>query len=564
MVNYLRMFIHLYFSINKNMFFEKYKFLRIDEKKQRNVYLLWFVVKNYLLVIAGLGVVYYITKSLIPCQILVNAVLFTEFFRIDPTDWRLFERDDFVLTIPQCVKRTLVVLLGNLIYKIVINTNIFFYTVLLCVCDPSNAGFYPALGIAYIMVIVILECGTFFIRYSTLGIKKGVGFLEYIISMVVNGVFVYGVFEAIIYAVKKIAVRDFSMKKALVSAGKICERIIGTLLEYRFLLVWLAVSLLILFIGILWHTIRKLSDSFYFYKDESRYVIRNLWILNAAFIAFKYFSRRMKKTSAMTEKEFALFADIYKFNYVNTWFVYLPDRTISVLLAIAIVMKNHPFTGVEYVLLGLLPCFVILDIDSAISVKMVANMSFISDRNTLLVSNANGLSIKEILNSKMRFYYIMKSAGFCILAVMINLMMASFKCEWFIILFVNLMSVMAVMLMPRNYLINNLIFSRMDYKDYRRYLDESKLLDEGIQEFIPLNLFFKTMSIEVVATVFIFSIGRLIGFSTKEWIIVTIIIGTFMAGIVLCSVIMRRIEKNIINFIEKGDYSADLAKIFKE
>ena len=59
--------------------------------------------------------------------------------------------------------------------------------------------------------------------------------------------------------------------------------------------------------------------------------------------------------------------------------------------------------------MGLIPCFLILDISSAVSVKLIANMSLIADRNTVMIANTNGIDIKDILKSKLEFFYIIKS-----------------------------------------------------------------------------------------------------------------------------------------------------------
>jgi len=266
----------------------------------------------------------------------------------------------------------------------------------------------------------------------------------------------------------------------------------------------------------------------------------------------------------LVEKEFSLFADIYKYNYANAWYVYLADRSIAILLAIVTVMYRHSFAGAGFVLMGLIPCFLILDISSAVSVKLIANMSLIADKNTVLIANTNGIDIKDILKSKLEFFYIIKSFSIIIYFAISNIIMNIFNGNIYMMLGVNLLNIMVLFMMPKNYLINNLIYTRMDYKDYRQFLDESQILDVGVNDFLPINILFKIISTVVMLILATFVLKSFIKFDIPAVIIYFLIVMSYLITIPVCSKVMKRIGRNIIDFIEGGNYSADFAKIFKK
>ena len=129
---------------------------------------------------------------------------------------------------------------------------------------------------------------------------------------------------------------------------------------------------------------------------------------------------------------------------------------------------------------------------------------------------------------------------------------------------VNLLNIMVLFMMPKNYLINNLIYTRMDYKDYRQFLDESQILDVGVNDFLPINILFKIISTVVMLILATFVLKSFIKFDIPAVIIYFLIVMSYLITIPVCSKVMKRIGRNIIDFIERGNYSADFAKIFKE
>ena len=67
-------------------------------------------------------------------------------------------------------------------------------------------------------------------------------------------------------------------------------------------------------------------------------------------------------------------------------------------------------------------------------------------------------------------------------------MYISLNMPLYMIIIGNLLNLVVLNFFPKLYFTNNLIYSRMNYKNYQKYLDESKILDFGVSEFYPLNL----------------------------------------------------------------------------
>ena len=554
------MFICLYFSINKNIFFEKYKFIKISDNKKNSFYIIWFIIKNYLTIMLGLVVLYRLFQNKLLCEILIIGLLLSELIRIDSNDWRLFERNDFAIAIPQAFERSMIVLLGNIMYKLMINTNLILYTVLLCFFEREHTVKVVIAASIYFLVFCISEWSVFFIRYSSLEIKKIYSFIGYIKSFIFNAAVFYLFFEMAIFFIKLVIKRDISKVRIMEELLIIVHKIMGLLSDYFTIILAAIIVITVVNLVVYVLALKRINENYYIYKDESRYIIKNFFILRL----FLAIAKKIGRSSVLVEKEFFLFADIYKYNYANAWYVYLADRSIAILLAIVAVMYRHSFLGAGFVLMGLIPCFFILDISSAVSVKLIANMSLIADRNTVMIANTNGIDIKNILKSKLEFFYIIKSFNIIIYFAISNIIMNIFNGNIYMMLGVNLLNIMVLFMMPKNYLINNLIYTRMDYKDYRQFLDESQILDVGVNDFLPINILFKIISTVVMLILATFVLKSFIKFDIPAVIIYFLIVMSYLITIPVCSKVMKRIGRNIIDFIEAGNYSADFAKIFKK
>lgn len=106
---------------------------------------------------------------------------------------------------------------------------------------------------------------------------------------------------------------------------------------------------------------------------------------------------------------------------------------------------------------------IIFDISSTIGVKLIVNMSFISDYTLLLVCNNLGFDKRKLIKAKLKFYYIVRSLSLLFMLIVYtyvhffryaDLLYHNCKCFKLIDLYI----------FPKLYLINNLIYTRIDYK----------------------------------------------------------------------------------------------------
>lgn len=395
-------------------------------------------------------------------------------------------------------------------------------------------------------------------------IKKIYSFFNYCFSFLLTAIITYYAINFLIKIIKLLIIKetDKSMFADLFynEAAYIFQWMVKNLYYFIFIAVIIILSLAVSFIYTLW----RMNRISYKLKDDSRYVTENFKLVSLIkFLVSRLYGNNMRR-KIIIDKELALFSNIYKYNFRDYWFVFCEDRSVAILIGLLFVVYQYEFVGREIILLCLFPMFLMLDINSGISVKMLVNMSFISDYNTIIMANSNGLSLKEILNCKLRFFYIMKSTAYIFFFIIMNAVLYFFKCSLMVFIGCNLLCFLVLFTMPENYLVNNLIYTRINYRDYNKYLEESQILENGISEFIPINLLFKGMGIATLAVLIYLIAAPLIGLRIIEEILLMIVIILFIAGIVGCYLVMKKIHNNIISFIERGDYSADFAKIFKK
>ena len=558
------MYINLFISINKNMFFEKYKFISLSEKKKKSFYAVWFFIQNYVFLMIGTLVIYKLFKSTLVCGAICFFHLISGFFQIDSNDWKAFERNDFVMAFPQKSKRCFMVLVGNLIYRLFISNNIVFYGIITGLLFGMKTIGIVCFIMLYLIIYMISELVVFTVRYSIIGIKKFYSIFGYIFSMSVTSLVIYAIFQVGIYLATQIIKKQLDKDNILAEFELLVGRISIWFTEHKIVLASLAAVFALFITASFIYTLYVLKHNFYSEKDKSKYVVKNFRFIRF----FRFLMHSIAKSDnhyiALSDKEYALYADVYKFNYKNYWYVMIADRPLAIMIAVIAVLYDHMFEGCELLLLGILPCFFMLDINSATTVKLLVNMSFISDYNTILFANTSGISLKELIRAKLRFYYVTKSVSTVVFFITSNLIMYVFGCEPAIYILTNLLCLIILIVFPENYLISNLIYTRLNYKQYEKYLDESQILEVGSREFFPLNLLYRVMTTLVFLALIVLLFGTRFSFRISEYLIMGIMFSVFIIGIFLCRKIMKRVGNNILAFVERGDYSADFAKIFKK
>lgn len=102
---------------NKNFFFEKYKFLNNFLEGKQHWYIFWMFIKNQVLPIIFLLFLNTITRSDALTIELLMIYIISMFMKCDASDWKLFERSDMLLQIPNHAHRFFIVLGYNVIFK---------------------------------------------------------------------------------------------------------------------------------------------------------------------------------------------------------------------------------------------------------------------------------------------------------------------------------------------------------------------------------------------------------------------------------------------------------------
>lgn len=563
-VDGLRLYISLFFNVNKNYFYERFKFLSKNYKTDKILYGIWYFIENYFMLFLSMVLVTYVIKvPSLNIFIILISLLFI-LIRIDNKDWRLFYRNDFITEIPNEKERFRVVLLGNTFINLIFKNNVIVLSVILGVVANFRVYQITVLIIMYFITYMAILSACFIIQIGNIKIKRLFSFLSYLFEMTTTTILFYYIIDFFIKLFITFSLELKSRKDIIPSLFQniiISLRWVGNLIIDNG--IYLIIGVFIFDIITIFITLRILKNinSKYNNNEEGyQYRVNNFYLLSLVRkIAFKLLNLdNFYKT--MIDKEFSLFASIYKFNFTNYFYVFVLDRSCAFLMAVILIFLKYQFNNAYIVMLILSSMLLIADISSATGVKMIANLSFIADYNTLITANTCGLKINKLLKTKILFFYIMKTFSYVLLVGFISVFSLMLEAPvWFIILLI-LELILIIIFMPRAYIINNLIYTRMDYKNYERYLDETKILNYGINEFYPLNLMFRILSLLLIFTIIILLLFKKLSIAI---VILTICaVETFI--IAFTYIVMERIGKNILEFIERGNYSADFTKIFKK
>ena len=140
--------------------------------------------------------------------------------------------------------------------------------------------------------------------------------------------------------------------------------------------------------------------------------------------------------------------------------------------------------------------------------------------------------------------------------VIYALCLLSLNAPAYAVLFLVISCVLILWLYPIVYFTNNLINTKMDYRDYEKYLEESKILDFGVEDFLPLGITYKVKIVLLLACVV-----AAVLLTDVSWLYPSVMVLIAFLSII-DHLIMKRVLRNILLFIQGGEYSADIKKIF--
>lgn len=556
------LFLGLFFHINCNLFFEKYKFIKLKRERKNLFFVIWYVLKNHILVIVGILLLDKFFNSDTLNMVVVSLIILSILVKTDAKDWRLFYRTDFVCEIPDVKKRFFTVMLSNVSINLFVEDNILILFSFFIFYSHISWSYLPLLIMAFTIIYMASSSIYFMIQNSSIKIRKIFSLFSYVTSMISMTVVVYVSIDYIIsvFLLFKENLRSKMILPHFVTQGSnTAKRVIGFVSENinTIVIVLFAYVLLIIIGSII--TLKYLDKLKYTGRDDKVYTIDS-------FILVKLIRKITKimygdgVAAQFINKELALFSDTYKYNFRDYFSVFVSGKSVAMFSAITAVLLNFQYSGTYLIMFIFAQIIVLLDVNSCVSVNLVVNMSFIGEYSTLLTMNSSGQNISQLVKSKIKFYYLIRIFAHTLLFVFINIGFSLVSMPIYLMLIGNIMAVGILILYVRAYFINNLIYTRINYRDYTKYLDESQLLEEGVPEFFILNLLMSIWFLILIATLLITSIVHTININVMAMIDIILLIALIIGGYI----IMNKIGNNIIRFIKGGDYSADFAKIFKK
>jgi hypothetical protein len=556
-------YLKLFISINKNMFFDRFSFLRswFSSKAQTVVYVTYYIITNYLFkyLFIFLLPVFGISKS-ISALIVYLGFLFL-FVKTDSTNWKLYFRSDICLAEPEQFSRFRWIFTANIIFDLLIQDNIILDIIVLGILLRLSI-LKIAVLLAFIVALYSLILLTYFILYiSGITIKKIYSVFSYIFSMVVTTAVIYYLIVFIIDIIKFVASKGREANVFYYILDAFISLSDGLWNMYDSVSLYCAGSCIVLAAVLFILVSKKLIRGIPNFIPESNTC--RYYLMDAVCTLFGKFLHPKKdlfKSAALIKKDKKQITAMYNYLYNKYLYIYLLDRPALLLFITFLLLRNFPSDTAFYLLFPVSAFVMFLDAGSVINKKLVFIFSLCCDYSTLLLLNSSGNDISLLLKSKLFLYYQSKSLSLILYVIMLSLFsfLLGAPPAAAVLLVINV--VLWFIISPYMLITNNLIFTRSNYKDYEKYLDEYNIIEEGVSDFMPISVLTNIMGIAIFACAVVVYAFHL---STVVTILGTLaIMAVLFVSTLICSKIMKKIRINIIASITKGEYGADFKKIF--
>lgn len=552
------LFLKLMFSLRKNLFFERFAFVKSQSPRKNAVYYgIWFVLKEVVFPAVGLILLVGVLKKKALAFCLICVLLFFKLFQIDNYDWKLFFRDDFRLAYPKNNKRYGAVLTGNLLKGLFLEDITPIYLIALIYCAELSVTLALILYALYLAIYALTLNYYFLLQTSGLRAKRFYALFSYGSSMMISFGITYGMMSLLIRFVRHNDVASLregtpQLFYQMLSAG---ESFLNRVYEFVLQVdrnIWLSICagaflLLLASFAAAWYRSER-------YEAPERSDQKLPELPGAADGA----APRTVLEGALLWKERRLFSHLYQYQFRAYWFTVLFDRPLAFMLGFWASLYHYGVQSGGYILF-LLGLFLFpVEISSQVNVKLSTNLSFVADYNTLRLANTNGVPLEQLIKTKLRLFYRVRLVPELVTLLILLVCQAAAGLPLLLLPIFGGVCLYQLWLYPSVYLTNNLINTRMDYRDYEKYLEESKLIDTGAEDFFPLK-------ISGNARGFLAFGGIIAGFLLNYTIWIYLGIAAIFIGIgTFEHCMMKRILCNIIDFIQRGDYSADVKKIFNQ
>lgn len=552
MLQHIRLLSLFSFFVNKNLFLERFSFLKsLKTSTQNKIYWTYFIFNKYVIWGIIFAIWYFLKWPTVALSILLVLYLSLKLILLDIDDWQLYFNEDICLAIPKQSKRYLTMLLNILVYKFFVTDNILIYIIALKIITPVSSVALLCITLAYLAISAFILSLYLVLKVGSLKLKAFYSVFSYISAMLAMFIFGYIVIKGITYIANSIyslilGTYTFDFNKFI---DKITSNFNGFLSSNNLFILSSLVVILISTLSILC-----------VYRRANLEMIDKQPILHLPKFIKRLMSFRKQADlqQCLSLKEHKLIIDIYKYNFKQYYFTFFMDRPYAVLIALTLSFSSLNLNCKSLLFFGLSTVLFMTEIGSIMGNKLIANLSFITEYNTLRQFNCNGISIRKLSNAKLNLFYNIRFIPSIIFTITVTVGHIILGSSLFLII-ANIISLFLMFIFyPKDYFTRNLVCTRMDYKNYEGYLTEKNILESGIDDFSPLNWLYNALFFSVVVLSILAFIFPNIAFISN---IVCIFI--FIAAPVVCHAFMKRIYKNVMSFIERGDYSADFSKIFK-
>lgn len=557
-MNTVLLFINLMFSLRKNLFFERFAFLKSNSaKKNTRIYFALFFLREILFPIALLLLLLSILHYPSISFTLICAIMLLKLIRIDNYDWKLYSRDDFRLAYPAHKDRYIAILTGNMLKGLLIDDFTPLYIPCLVFFAKISFLLSGCIYLIFLLLYVLTLNYYFLLQTCSVKAKRCYALLSYVGSMAVSTGVAIIIMDVIIRFVRNVRASSLSntipmLFSSILSAG-------GQLLTHMYCFVmriqnriWLTMCIIFLFWGILSFVVAL--------KQRNRYESSKQTTDNLPSLPFAKRKQDQHGTfeSALLWKENRLFSYLYQYQFRQYWFVVLFDRSFAILIGLWAALYHHNVASGGYLLFAIGLLLFSLELSSQVNVKFLANLSFVTDYATLRLSNTNGVNLNSLVRTKLLFFYQVRSLPTLVSVILTVICLITTKLPIYLVAIFIVICFIQFYIYPKVFFTNNLINTRLDYSDFEKYLEESKLLDTGSDDFFPIALSYRVRALLVFASIIT---GQLL--NHKIWIYIGLAVLLITIGL-FEHCLMRRILRNILNFIQRGDYSADVKKIFSQ
>ena len=552
MLQHIRLLSLFSFFVNKNLFLEKLNFLKsLKISTQNKIYLAYFIFNRYAIWGLIFAIWWFLKWPTVALSILMVLYLSLKLILLDIDDWQLYFNDDIRLTIPKQSERYLTILLNILVYKFFLMDNILIYIIALKFITPISSTSLLCITISYLAISAFILSLYLVLKVGSLKLKAFYSVFSYLSAMIAMFIFGYIVIKGITYIANSIyslilGTYVFDFYELI---NKVTLKFNGFLSNNN---LFILISLIVVLISV--------TSILFIYHSANLEMSDEQPLLHLPkFIErLMSFHKQDDLQQCLSLKELKLIVDIYKYNFKQYYFTFFMDRSYTLLIALILSFSALNLNCKNLLFFGLSTVLFMTEIESIMGNKLIANLSFITEYNTLRQFNCNGINIQKLSNAKLNLFYNIRfipTLIFTATAIVGHIILGS---SLFLII-VNIISLFLIFkFYPKDYFTRNLIYTRMDYKDYENYLTEKNILEGGVDGFSPLNWLYNILFFSVV----ILSILAFI-FPNVAFISSIVCVFIFIVAPIICHAFMKKIYNNVISFIERGDYSADFSKIFK-